>query len=361
MPVPVPRTDAAPSAVYNQADRPQNSHSILSDGFVAGPENRLLAAVLAKYKQAIAEGPKSTWWQSLVSPLALVGSTGSGKTHLVSELADAAGPSLACLTTANDLRRDFAAVIDDHQADAWRERLANIPLLVIESVDKLPTRGVFFQELLHLARQHHARGHKLIVTSSQPIAHLHGWLPDLVNWFASGLTLEIAPLSTTSQHELLSQLATRHGWQFSSDAFAQLVRQAPPEPRELFRLTDELLRQFGSDASFETDTLVHFLDKRKLAQAPDLREIIRVVARYHGIPLKMLTSASRQARVVAARATAIYLARTLTRTSYERIGSLLGGRDHTTIMHSHRRTTKRMTQEPALRSAIEELTRLLRR
>ncbi len=51
----------------------------------------------------------------------------------------------------------------------------------------------------------------------------------------------------------------------------------------------------------------------------------------------------------------------LTDISYEQIGQQLGGRDHTTIMHSHRQTTKRLRRETALRSAIEELTRLLRK
>jgi len=354
-----PKTDAP--AAREAADDAQKGTNNRAGEFVTGPENRLLSAVLKNFRQAISEGATSPRWQALTTPLVLVGATGSGKTHLVSELAEAVGPKLSCLTTANDLRRDFAAAIEQGDAIKWRERLAKVPLLLIDGVDTLPTRGIFFQELLHLTAQHEARGHKLVVTSSQPIAHLNGWLPDLVNWFAGGLTLEIAPLGAGSRSELLTMLAARHAWRFSDEAFAELARQASPEPRELFRLADDMLRQFGRGAQLEADTLLHFLEKRKAAQAPQLREIIRVVARYHSVPLKMLTSSSRQAGVVAARATAIYLARSLTDSSYERIGSLLGGRDHTTIMHSHRRTTERLVHEPALRLAVEELTRLLRK
>lgn len=358
-----PQTDGPTlrGAAEQAPNNTPNHSGTNASGFVAGPENRLLAAVLRNFRQAIVEGFDSPRWQSLTSPLVLVGATGSGKTHLATELAEAAGPKLSCLTTANDLRRDFATAIEQGEASQWRERLANTPLLLIDGVDTLPTRGVFLQELLHLTAEHEARGHKLVVTSSQPIAHLTGWLADLVNWFAGGLSLEIAPLGAASRTELLTMLTTRHAWQFSDEAFAELARQASPEPRELFRLADDMLRQFGRGANLQADTLLHFLEKRKAAQAPQLREIIRVVARYHQVPLKMLTSSSRQAGVVAARATAIYLARTLTDSSYERIGSLLGGRDHTTIMHSHRRTTDRLAHEPALRQAVEELTRLLRK
>lgn len=182
-----------------------------------------------------------------------------------------------------------------------------------------------------------------------------------MNSFASGLTIEIAPLGNAARREIIAEIANANGWRFSSDAFDTLVGQVSPEPREVFRLVADLLRQFGRNATFEVDTLTHFLNKRKADHAPALRDVVRIVARYYQLPLKTLTSGSRQAAVVGARATAIYLARTLTDASYEQIGRQLGGRDHSTVLYSYRQTEKRLATETALRSAIEELTRLLRK
>jgi chromosomal replication initiator protein len=330
--------------------------------FVAGSENRLLAAVMHAWHQVLeADTVDPEAWHRLSSPLVLVGATGSGKSHLAADLAQAAGANRSVFVTANDLRRDFAKAIESGEAGQWRERLAKIPLVVIDDIDHLPGHSNFQQEVLHLARELEERGGKLVVTSARPIAHLEGWLADLVNWFASGLTLEIAPLGVEARRELIAELAAAYRWQFSPEAEKLLVEHSSPEPREVFRLVADLARQFGPGAKFEADTLGHFLQKRKAAQAPELRDIVRVVARYHRLPLKMLTSASRQAAVVSARATAIYLARQLTSASYEQIGQQLGGRDHTTIMHSHRQTEKRIPREAALRAAIDDLGRLLRK
>lgn len=330
--------------------------------FVAGSENRLLAAVMHAWHEVL-EGDivDPAAWRRLSSPLVLVGTTGSGKSHLAAELAQAAGANRAVFVTANDLRRDFAKAIESGEARQWRDSLAAVPLVVIDDIDHLPGHSTFQQEVLQLAREQGERGGKLVVTSARPIAHLKGWLADLVNWFAGGLTLEIAPLGVEARRELVSELAAAYRWQFSPEAEALLVEHTSPEPREVFRLVADLARQFGPGAKFEADTLGHFLQKRKAAQAPELRDIVRVVARYYRLPLKMLTSASRQAAVVSARATAIYLARQLTSASYEQIGQQLGGRDHTTIMHSHRQTEKRISREAALRAAIDDLTRLLRK
>lgn len=332
--------------------------------FVAGDENRLLAAVVQSWCGVLRSDGSPVGcdkWNRLASPLVLVGATGSGKSHLAAGLAEFAGEQIAAFTTANDLRREFADAIDAGDAQAWRNRLAGIPLLVLDDLDHLPSRSTFQTELLHLTRERETRGHKLLVTSNRPIAHLNGWLPDLVNWFASGLTLQIAPLGAATRRELVMQLADAKDWCLSAEAYETLTQRAPAEPRELLRLFTDLERQFGRGARFEADTLQHFLEKRRAAGAPDLREIVRMVARYHQLPLKQLTSASRKSAVVSARATAIYLARTLTTASYEQIGQLLGGRDHSTIMHSFRQTEKRIQRQAALRLAIDELTKLLRK
>lgn len=332
--------------------------------FVAGEENRLLAAVVQSWCSALS-GPGSPVgcdaWQKLACPLMLVGGAGSGKSHLAMGLAELAGPKHAAFATANDLRHEFTQAIKAGDTDDWRHRLASVPLLVIDDLHHLPRRSSFQTELLHLLRRRELSGHKLIATAKQPIAHLSGWLPDLVNWFASGLTLQITPLGAVARYELAMQLAANLNWNLTAEARDVLTEHVPAEPRELLRLLADLENQFGRGANFQGDTLKHFLGKRRSTGAPEVREIARVVARYYQLPLKQLTSASRKSAVVAARATAVYLARTLTTASYEQIGQLLGGRDHSTIMHSFRQTEKRLPREAALRLAIEELTKLLRR
>ncbi|MGI9455296.1 MAG: helix-turn-helix domain-containing protein [Aeoliella sp.] len=334
------------------------------ESFFAGEENRLLAAVVGAWCEAIGDASKeeeTSTWQRLASPLVLVGSTGSGKSHLAAGLAQLAGDATVHYATANDLRRNFAEAIDSGDPIAWRDELSAMRLLVIDDIDHLPSHGAFQQELLYLMDALHKSGGKLLVTSAQPIAHLRGWLPGLIDRFAAGLTVEIAPLGAQARREILTRLAESCQWEFSPAALDRLVDHTAPEPRELLRLAVELRRQFGDGAKPEDDTLDHFLELRKQAQAPDLREIVRVVGRYYRLPLKLLTSSSRRAPVVMARATVIYLARTLTSASYDQLGRLLGGRDHTTIMHSQRRTVSRLPHDPGLRSAMDDLTHLLRR
>jgi len=53
----------------------------------------------------------------------------------------------------------------------------------------------------------------------------------------------------------------------------------------------------------------------------------------------------------------MYLARSLTRHSFEEIGGHLGGRDHTTVMHACNKITHAKKTEDNMRAILDELTK----
>ena len=57
---------------------------------------------------------------------------------------------------------------------------------------------------------------------------------------------------------------------------------------------------------------------------------------------------------------AIFLARELSDASYDQIGRALGGRDHTTIIHSYRKIERARLQDPTIQEAIGQVTRAIR-
>ena len=80
-------------------------------------------------------------------------------------------------------------------------------------------------------------------------------------------------------------------------------------------------------------------------------------ARHFSLRLADLRSPVRRRALVVARGVAVYLARRLTEESLERIGGYFGGRDHSTVMHSYRKTEELIGSDPAVREAVERLKR----
>jgi chromosomal replication initiator protein len=72
----------------------------------------------------------------------------------------------------------------------------------------------------------------------------------------------------------------------------------------------------------------------KIAAKPiNLNQILKVVSSYYNVSITDIKSKRRTQDLVIPRQMSMYLLYELTQTPYITIGELLGGRDHTTIMH----------------------------
>jgi chromosomal replication initiator protein len=91
----------------------------------------------------------------------------------------------------------------------------------------------------------------------------------------------------------------------------------------------------------------------RVANIPDIQ---RETAAHFRLDRDVLCSANRRRDVVYARQVAMYLCRELTTRSLPTIGREFGGRDHTTVLHAHRKITKKLLLDADTRSQISMLT-----
>lgn len=87
--------------------------------------------------------------------------------------------------------------------------------------------------------------------------------------------------------------------------------------------------------------------------------IVDVVCAAYDVSKVDIVSQRRSLKVVRPRQIVMYLAKTMTKSSYPEIGRRLGGRDHTTIMHGVNRINSLRKSSPDLDSELQELTRIL--
>jgi chromosomal replication initiator protein len=201
----------------------------------------------------------------------------------------------------------------------------------------------------------------MVATSTRPVTALPTLSPDLRSRLASGLMLQLAPPDIAARIRIVRQISEALGRPLSDNAVEQLAEGLQGNASRLigaiFELCAELaeLRQGTGSSSDGAARLLEACDKR----LPTLREIVSLVARHYGVSQKLLRSNSRKQCLVRARATAIFLARDLTKASYEQIGQALGGRDHTTIMHSFRKVERERQHDLAMQETLADLRRLL--
>lgn len=294
--------------------------------------------------------------------LALFGPSGTGKTHLSHGLVrhwnEQRGADCAAYLTASDFYRQLIDAIKRDAVADFRRSLRSHGLLAIDDLHELPDENYVSQELRFTLDAYEESGATIVVTSRRPAATLVNISPDVSSRLAAGLMLQLAPPGNAARVRIIRRASESLGRPLSDESANRLAHGVSGTTNDLFGALFELCAttpDSPQSASADADRFV----AARLARQPKLREILAVTARYFGLPQAQLKSASRRQSIVTARAIAIYLARELAGESYEQIGRALGGRDHTTIIHSYRKIERSRSSEPVIQEAIDELKRLL--
>ncbi len=327
--------------------------------FIAGPENRLVEVAV----RSAVEGPGNGY-----NPLVFYGPSGTGKSHLAHGLAAAwkardRRQRVVC-TTAVDFARELADAIETQAVDEFRTKHRGADFLVVEDLGMLATRKLgklsAQEELIHTLDAMVAEERWMIVTVAVLPAALPGILPALQSRLMGGLLVPLSPPGVEARLAILEQLAAIREIPLPA-AVARVLAEglaatAPELAGSLVQLAAPAA--FRKDP-FDLEAARRYVAKRNGKRRPNLHEIALATARHFSLRLTDLRSPVRRRALVVARGVAVYLARRLTEESLERIGGYFGGRDHSTVMHSYRKTEELIGSDPAVREAVERLKSVL--
>lgn len=100
-----------------------------------------------------------------------------------------------------------------------------------------------------------------------------------------------------------------------------------------------------------------FFQIETISKRLNSNEILESVSKFFDIPVDVIVGKRRNARIAEARMAAAYLLRKdrYLNLGLKHIGSILGGKDHTTIMHSVKRTAELIEIEEDFRDKIKQL------
>ena len=331
------------------------SSAALIAGLVLGPENQLTRVAL----EAILAGG-----DLLFNPVVLYGPSGVGKSHLATGLVAAWKGRFrqrpAIYLPALDFARELADAFDAHAVDDFRQRYGRAWLTVLDDVQLLAPKQAAQREVASLLDASIDCGKRLVLTCSMAPEHLEGFLPSLVGRLVSGLCVEMVLPSADTRRVLLDQFAREHSIALD-DSVASILAEGLGTPAAgLGRALMELHVAANIVGEGITPQRAReYLAARDTPSRATLSQIARVTARHFSLKVAELRSPSRRRAVVRARDVAMYLARTLTRTSLKKIGTYFDGRDHSTVSYGCWKTERLLEADPAIDDAVRTLRRCL--
>ena len=330
------------------------------DAFVVGANSQFAHAAC----EAVAEGRGINF-----NPLFIHGGPGLGKTHLMqaaggSWLARNGGAKVVYLTCERFIN-EFIEAVKKGDLERFRNRYRKAELMLIDDVQFLGGKDRSQEEFFHTFNTLLDGRCQVILTSDRPASEIKELEPRLVSRFECGLTVELQQPAFETRLAILRKKVDEWGIKIDPGILRMLAERLKTNVR---RLEGGLMR-VGTYASLagervtveKVEHLLRDLFREENSRMVTIDSIQRAVAEHYDIRLADMTSRRRPASIAMPRQVAMFLSRTLTKSSLIEIGEAFGGRDHGTVIHAVKKIASALESDADFRDRIERLQAELRR
>ncbi len=353
---PRPTTRGNKSPTVLDAAVPQNLNPQLDpkktfDNYIEGNSNKLPRTV----GLSIAEHPgKSTF-----NPFFIYGPSGCGKTHLI----NAIGVQCKRMYPQKRVLYVSARLFQVQFTDSVRQNTTNdfinfyqtIDVLIVDDIQEWvnspKTLDTFFHIFDHLFRL----GKQIILASDRPPVDLVGVKDRLLTRFSCGLIAELEKPNVQLCVDILNSKCRRDGLKIPTEVIQFVAQTANGSVRDLEGVLNSLM---AYSIVYNSNIDMHLAERViKRAVKVDnhpltIDDILEKVCQHFGVSQQYVISKSRKRDYVQVRQVSMYLAQKYTKMPASRIGQLIGGRDHSTVIHSCSTIEQRLKVDKAF---VEEL------
>lgn len=326
------------------------------DTFVVGPFNELAHAAA----QAILERPGLMY-----NPLFIYGATGRGKTHLIQAIGNYFKKTHAnkkvLYVTSERFSVDYINAVRAGHANNFKDQYRQYDVLIMDDVQFIANTEKTQEELFHLFNAMRDNNKQIVFSSDKHPALLLGLEDRLKGRFASGMIAEIPEPDLESRLAIIRAKLESHGFSLPEDIVQYIAENLRGNIREIEGVINMIVCKSQLKGRGVSHADVRGLIKHNVKpnRGVSVEEVVRRIAQYYEIPEKSIYEKTRKKEVVKPRQVIMYMLREEFNVSYPTIGEKLGGRDHTTVIHSCEKIKEEMKANTALDQEIEHIRTLI--
>lgn len=358
-------TDAGPlfsqhreDAVVNMAAiarrlhlRPENTFQ----NFAVSTSNQMAHAAAS----AVAKTPGTAY-----NPLFLYGGVGVGKTHLMQAVAHELLQKNSSLRVVYCMGEEFLneiiEAIQTKTSRLFKQKYRSAQLLLVDDVQFIAGKQTAQEEFFHTFNAVHREGGQIILTSDRPPSEISRLEDRLRSRFEGGLTVDVAPADFELRVAIVNIKSATMGLSLAVEA-SHLVAANITDNRAiegfLRRLTSEVATK---DIVPSPDLITSLLGNKTKEGTAGVSEKKRIspqdlliaVASYFEIKTTQIKGPKRDRPIARPRQLFMYLCKIELGMTLDDIGGILGGRDHTTVMHGVETITHELSTNDHLRAAV---------
>lgn len=327
------------------------------ENFVVGLSNNLAYAAA----QAVIQNPGISY-----NPLFIYGGTGVGKTHLMHAIGNALlvrDPSTKIIYCSSEkFMNDFIESIQNKRTNDFRHKYRSCNLLLIDDIQFISGRDSTQEEFFHTFNELQGKNAQIILTSDRPPNEIQKVESRLVSRFQGGLTVDIQIPDFDTRVAILRAKSEERKDNVPEECLTAIASEMTTNARELEGKFIQIIQSLKlTNKEVNLENVQAILGKPVISSGDKLeyKKVLLEINQYFNIKMADITGPRRKKELVLPRQIAMYLLYEECKLPYERIGEVLGGRDHTTILHGVEKMREAVNRDREIQRMLIEVKQQL--
>ena len=326
------------------------------ESFVVGPFNELAYAAA----QAVIKNPGTVY-----NPLFLYGKTGHGKTHLIqavgNEIKKNRPNSKVFYLTSEKFVVDYLNSVQNNKANAFKEKYRKYDVLIMDDIQFLSNKEKTQEELFHLFNTLYENNKQIVFSSDMHPNYLTNMEDRLKSRFNAGMIVDIPAPDHESRVAILKTKIAQENFYLNDETIDFLASSMDTNIRELEGALNTIICHSRIKEKEPTISEIKNLIKNNIRskRIVPIKDIVKIITDFYNIDEAAIYEKTRKKDVVKPRQIIMYILREDFSIPYPTIGQKLGGRDHTTLIHSYEKIKRDLKTDSFLSQEISQIRSMI--
>lgn len=328
------------------------------DSFIVGASNKFAYAAA----NAVANDPGGKY-----NPLFIHGNSGLGKTHLLNAIAHQVKlthpEANIVYTRGENFTNELVKYIGQKSTEAFHDKYRSADILLVDDVQFIAGKDSTQEEFFHTFNALYQAGNQIVLTSDRPPKEIALLEDRLRNRFEWGLMADIQSPDLETRMAIIKRKAEVLNFDLPDDIVQYIAEKLKNNIRQLegaVKKMQAFVTMQGMPVNIMTaQTAIKDIIVDNSPTPVTINKIVTEVARTYGADSADIYSKKQNAQTTEMRQMAMYIVREMTGLSTKLIGREFN-RDHSTVVYSLDKFTKRYNEDSKLRSVVDNIIKNIR-
>ena len=324
----------------------------LFDTFIVGPFNELAHAA----SKSVVKNPGGTY-----NPLFIYGNTGHGKTHIIQAIGNHIKKDFpqkkVFYLTSERFGSEYFSSLQTNTTQKFKDKYRKYDVIIMDDIQFFANKEKFQEELFHLFETFYQTNRQLVFSSDKHPNFIPGLEDRLKSRFNQGMIIDIPSPDHESRIAIIKAKSLLSNIDLKPDILDFLATNIESNVRELEGIVNVIVCQTQVKnrplSLLEIKNLIKNNTKPK--KNISVKDVIKLISNFYNINEESVYDKTRKKEVVKPRQVIMYILREDFNISFPSIGEKMGGRDHTTVIHSCDKVKEDLKSDSNL---IEEISQI---